>query len=127
VQTKVVDSRWFVGLPAPAAAGAVCSLLFFAPVVDGQLRFAMQVTVAGALLLIGMLMVSTFRYRSFKTVDLSRKRSYRMAIPLAAVVLVVIYMPRATFLAIAILYTLSAPLTAIFHRLTHRTHPEPAL
>ena len=31
VQTKVLDSRYFVGLPSPAAAGSVCSLLFFVP------------------------------------------------------------------------------------------------
>ena len=31
VQTKIVDARCFVGLPTPAAAGAICSILFFAP------------------------------------------------------------------------------------------------
>lgn len=126
VQTKVVDSRYFVGLPAPAAAGAVCSLLFYAPAVDGRARLAMQLAVGGALLLIGLLMVSTLRYRSFKTIDLSSRRSYRMVIPLAAVLLVVLYIPHATFLAIAILYTLSAPVAALWHRLTHRSPPEHA-
>jgi len=131
VQTKIVDSRWFVGLPAPAAAGAVCSLLFFASWVDEAPwaeehgRLVMQLAVAGALLVIGVLMVSTFRYKSFKTIDLSRRRSYRAAIALAAVLLVVIYIPKATFLAIAVLYTLSAPIAALWHRLTRRSPPEP--
>ena len=124
VQTKIVDSRWFVGLPAPAAAGAVCSLLFFAPGLEDEGRLAMELVVAGVLVLIGLLMVSTFRYKSFKSLDLSRRRSYRIAIPLAAVLLVVYYIPKATFLAIAVLYTLSAPVAALWHRLVRRSPPE---
>src|SRR6185295_11192884 len=61
VQTRVVDSRFFVGLPMPAAAGAICSLLVFAPeyASDRDLRRVMQVVMGLALLLVGVLMVST--------------------------------------------------------------------
>ncbi len=31
VQTKTVDSRAFVGLPSPAAAGTIAAILFFMP------------------------------------------------------------------------------------------------
>ena len=117
VQTRVVDSRYFVGLPMPAAAGAICSLLVFAPEYTGELRVVMQVVMGMALLLIGVLMVSTFRYKSFKKIDLRKRWSYRAFVPLAAVLLVVVFIPRATFLAIAILYTLSAPLAAGIARL----------
>jgi CDP-diacylglycerol--serine O-phosphatidyltransferase len=119
VQTRVVDSRFFVGLPAPAAAGAICSLLFFAPEYTPDVRVFMQVVIGMALLLIGVLMVSTFRYRSFKTFDLQKRWSYRAFVPFAAILLVVVFIPRATFLAIAVLYTLSAPLAAGFARLRH--------
>jgi CDP-diacylglycerol--serine O-phosphatidyltransferase len=125
VQTRVVDSRYFVGLPAPAAAGAICSLLFFAPDYQDELRIIMQVVIGMALLLIGVLMVSTFRFRSFKRFDLKRRWSYRAFVPFAAILLVIVFIPRATFLAIAILYTLSAPLAAAFARLRHpRGRPE---
>ncbi|HEX9940478.1 MAG TPA: CDP-diacylglycerol--serine O-phosphatidyltransferase [Thermoanaerobaculia bacterium] len=119
VQTRVVDSRFFVGLPAPAAAGAICSLLFFAPEYTDELRIIMQVVIGIALLLIGVLMVSTFRYKSFKKFDLRRRWSYRAFVPFAAILLVIVFIPRATFLAIAILYTLSAPLAAAISRLRH--------
>jgi CDP-diacylglycerol--serine O-phosphatidyltransferase len=118
VQVKPADSRYFVGLPAPAAAGAICSLLFFAP--NAAWRDWMEALVAASLLLIGMLMVSTFRYYGFKKLDLRRRWSYRMALPLAAVVVVVLYKPEATFLVIAILYTLSAPASWVWGRLRHR-------
>ena len=133
VQTKIVDSRYFVGLPVPAAAGTICSILFFAP--DSQFRDRdlpewmqgridtaalqvwMQVLVAMALLLIGVLMVSTFRYYSFKKFDLRQRWSFRALIPVAAIVLVIIYLPYAFFLTIAVIYTLSGPLSWLVGRL----------
>ncbi|HVT58757.1 MAG TPA: CDP-diacylglycerol--serine O-phosphatidyltransferase [Thermoanaerobaculia bacterium] len=118
VQVKAIDSRYFVGLPAPAAAGAICSLLFFAP--DSTWRGWLQALAAAALLLIGVLMVSTFRYLSFKRLDLRRRWSYRAALPFAAIVLVIVRLPKATFLVIAFLYTLSAPVSWMWVRLRHR-------
>mgnify|MGYP001178305309 CR=1 FL=1 len=110
VQHKIVDARWFVGLPTPAAAGAVCSILFFLPN-PSEHRLAYQSLVAFALLATGLLMVSTFRYRSFKSFDLKRRWSYRSFVPIAAILLVMIYLPRATFLAIGFLYSASGPLS----------------
>jgi len=140
VQTKVADSRYFVGLPVPAAAGTICSILFFAPDnhsggedlpvwmqgwVDPEvLRVWMQVLVATALLLIGVLMVSTFRYASGKKFDLRKRWSFRALIPFAAIVLVLYYLPYATFLTIAVVYTLSGPLSWLIGRLRGGSRPE---
>lgn len=107
VQTRVVDSRFFVGLPAPAAAAGIAAILFFAP--DHQWRAWVSALLLIALLSLGSLMVSTFRYHSFKRLDLKRRWSYRAALPLAIVLLVVAYHPPAVFLALATLYTLSGP------------------
>ncbi len=107
VQVKVVDSRYFVGLPTPAAAGTICSLLFFAH--GWADRPWVRALLAGTLLVIGSLMVSTFRYWSFKKLDLRERRSYRMLLPIAALLLVIAYDPPAVFLAAAVLYSLSGP------------------
>lgn len=115
VQTRVVDSRWFVGLPTPAAAATICSILFFAP--DREWRSWMEGLVLVALVGVGLLMVSTFRYRSFKQFDLRRRWSYRALIPVAAVVLVTALSPRSFFLALAVLYTLSGPAAWLWGRL----------
>jgi CDP-diacylglycerol--serine O-phosphatidyltransferase len=114
VQVKAVDSRYFVGLPAPAAAGAVCSLLFFVP--EAAWREWLEILVAGSLLLLGLLMISTFRYHSFKHLDLHRRWSYRVAVPLAAIILVVVYIPRAIFLVVAVTYALSGPIAYPLNR-----------
>ena len=140
VQTKVTDSRYFVGLPVPAAAGTICSILFFAPdnhsggedlpawiqgLVDTEaLRVWMQVLVATALLLIGVLMVSTFRYYSFKKFDLRKRWSFRALIPIAAIVLVVYYLPYAFFLIFTVVYTLSGPVGWLVGRLRGGSRPD---
>ena len=107
VQAKPVDSRYFVGLPSPAAACALASILFFAP--TGPYWRWGAVILMLSLLFLGGLMLSTFRYWSAKRIDLRQRWSYRMIFPVAAVLLVVAYHPPAVFLAIAILYTFSAP------------------
>lgn len=127
VQTKIVDSRFFVGLPAPAAAAAICSLLFFAPdnhYASEARQVWMQVLVATALLVIGVLMVSTFRYPSGKKFDLRKRWSFRALIPIAAIVLVVYYIPRAIFLTIAMLYTLYPVVMWLIGRLRGANRPE---
>ncbi|HXO18760.1 MAG TPA: CDP-diacylglycerol--serine O-phosphatidyltransferase [Thermoanaerobaculia bacterium] len=115
VQTRVVDARYFVGLPAPAAAGAICSILYFDPnsyfAPDSAWKTWMQLLVLVSLVLIGALMVSTFRYHSFKKIDPRQRWSYRTFVPLASVILVIAWKPRAVFLAIAVLFTLSGPVS----------------
>jgi CDP-diacylglycerol---serine O-phosphatidyltransferase len=120
VQTKVVDSRFFVGLPTPAGAACICSILLFAPTYSEDNKVFMQVFMGAALLLVGVLMVSTFRYVSGKKFDLRRRWSYRAFIPIAAVLLVILYLPSATLLTIVLLYTLSGPVSALTARLRHR-------
>jgi CDP-diacylglycerol--serine O-phosphatidyltransferase len=125
VQHKIVDVRYFVGLPAPAAAGAICSILFFVPDLNPDFRRPLQWIAAAALVVIGLLMVSTFRYRSFKAVGKGKRWSYRAFVPIAAIGLTIFYLPRATFLAIAILYTSSGPLASLSGRLWPKRETPP--
>ncbi len=109
VQRQVVDARFFVGLPIPAAAAQIAAITFVfpEPPSDRWLR-------GGALALVvvvALLMVSTFRYRSFKGVDLRRRRSYMTILGIALLFLLVAVHPEATLLAVASLYTISGPLT----------------
>jgi CDP-diacylglycerol---serine O-phosphatidyltransferase len=125
VQTKVVDARWFVGLPTPAAAAMICSLLFFSP--EGDLRVWMQVLVSSALLLVGALMVSTFRYTSFKKIDLRQRWSFRALVPFVAIVLLLAYLGKIGFLILVVLYTASGPVGYVISHLRRGgPTPEPA-
>ncbi|MFY9824640.1 MAG: CDP-diacylglycerol--serine O-phosphatidyltransferase [Thermoanaerobaculia bacterium] len=124
VQSKVVDSRYFVGLPTPAAAFCICSILVFAPEYSEDVKVVMQVIMGVALLVIGVLMVSTFRYVSGKQLDLRQRWSYRAVVPVAALLLVLIYQPWPTLLVITALYTVSGPVAALVTRLRKR-EPSP--
>ncbi len=124
VQTKVVDGRFFVGLPVPAAASGICSMLFFMPRADaGPYEGLPALLMCAALLVLGTLMVSTFRYRSFKQIDLRQPWSYRWVLPLAAAVLVIAYHPPAFFLIVTLLYGLSGPVGWLVGRFRPRSTP----
>jgi CDP-diacylglycerol--serine O-phosphatidyltransferase len=125
VQTKAVDRRYFVGLPVPAAAGSVAAIVFIAP--DSQWQSWLPTLLLAALGWLGLLMVSTFRYRSFKELDLRKRWSYRAAPVLAAFVLLMIYHPSAFFLSAAILYTSSGPIGWVVARLRSGTKESESL
>jgi CDP-diacylglycerol--serine O-phosphatidyltransferase len=117
VQTRVADGRYFVGLPSPWAALTICALLSFAPDYTGGVRLVMQIVLGAALVLIGALMVSTFRYNSFKKLDLRKRWSYRTLFPVAAVLLLFLFFRPWALLVITVLYTLSGPLATALARL----------
>ena len=97
VQRKVVDGRYFVGLPSPAAAGFVISIVYFRPEpLSDRLGalFTMALLVVGA-----FLMVSTLRYWSFKTFDLRSRRSYFAMVGIAALLALVATEPAWALLA----------------------------
>lgn len=107
VKTKVSDSRFFVGLPSPAAAGVLGSILFFS--VEYEVRAVAQLILAGAFVFLGFMMLSTFRYYSFKELDPRRRWTFRVALPLASLVLLVVFNPPAFFLIVSGSYALSGP------------------
>ena len=114
VQTPNLDSRYFVGLPTPAGAGAIGALLLFS--VDRELPLLMGFPLLAANLLLGILMVSTFRYPSFKHFDLRRRWSYRMALPIAASLIVIGIDPPVFFLSFGILFVGWPPLAWLLER-----------
>lgn len=122
VQTKILDSRFFVGLPAPAAAGAFCCFLLVAPGPDWRPWMAAFLLVL--LVTLGVLMVSTFRYPSFKDVHLRRRWSYRVALPLAAVLLLAIYHPEIFLVSLSAIYLVSGPAIWLRGHRGSRAHSE---
>jgi len=107
VQRHAVDGRYFVGLPIPAAAAqvAVWVNLFPQPLVGRS----QAVPALVLLITIAFLMVSTFRYHSFKKLDLLTRRSSLVVVAIAIAFLVVASEPRLVLLLLATAYWLSGP------------------
>jgi CDP-diacylglycerol--serine O-phosphatidyltransferase len=86
VQTGAVDKRFFVGLPTPAGAGVIASTVLLLQGTDLS-RWELVALASGSYI-VGLLMVSTFRYWSFKDVDPARRHPVQslLVVILAAMV-----------------------------------------
>ena len=112
IQTRVVDKRFFVGLPIPAAAGTLASLVLATP--EPLLN---RIFMTGLLVLtfvLSYLMISTIRYRSFKDLDLKRRRPAWILPAIAIVFAVIAYRPPLALLTITVVFAASGPIARLY-------------
>ncbi len=123
VQKAVVDGRYFVGLPIPAAAAPIAALvnLFPAPL-DNRLYTTLGL---GLVIVLAFLMVSTFRYWSFKTLDLRSRRSYINVLGIALLLIVFNMHPQWALLGLATIFWLSGPAIYVWGTLFRRRSEPP--
>jgi CDP-diacylglycerol--serine O-phosphatidyltransferase len=95
-------SRYFVGLPCPAAAGliAACIHALNIPIVDWRWSIVWMGVVAGA----AGLMASTVRFRSFKDIPWARRQPSVLIVPIAVLVPLIFYFSQVTLMLIATCY-----------------------
>jgi CDP-diacylglycerol--serine O-phosphatidyltransferase len=117
---SATDKRYFVGLPSPAAAGVPAATVFAYPygLHDWYAALALPVVLVPA-----FLMISTIRYRSFKTFDLRSPRSYRKLILMALVIAAISTHPQITLVVLAYSYLLSAFMEMAVTRVRRRSVP----
>jgi CDP-diacylglycerol---serine O-phosphatidyltransferase len=118
------DKRYFVGLPSPAAAAVPAATVFYFP--QGAQTYQQALLALPVVLVPALLMVSTIRYRSFKTIDLGTKRSYRGLILLAILIAAVVSQPHEVLLVMAYAYLTSAFIGLSLQRLRGATHVDAA-
>jgi CDP-diacylglycerol---serine O-phosphatidyltransferase len=87
VQTGTVDRRYFIGLSTPAAAGVVAASVLLLG--DSSPARWTQVSLAAAAGVLALLMVSTFRYWSFKEVDFVRRRPVQTLLVVLLAIMIV--------------------------------------
>lgn len=104
VQANVVEGNYFQGLPIPMAAGIVASsVLAFK---DLGLEAAGNVWLLLMTILLALVMVSTFRYRSFKDLDFKERMPFRYLVLGVGVLVVVILRPEVMLFALFMSYAL---------------------
>lgn len=107
VQTASVDRRFFIGLSTPAAAGVVASTVIL---LEGQEPSRLvQVALAAATYLLALLMVSTFRYWSFKEIDFARRRPVETLLVVVLAAMIVATMHEIFLFLVFGGYALSGP------------------
>ena len=122
------DRKYFVGLPIPAAAAMVAAVVWAS---DAQPIAWWPVSVAWLCLLalLGFLMVSTWRYYSFKGISFSKAYSPLVIILVGAFIYGVRNYPQLLFLAMATTYVASGiviRIGGILRRRLRHAPPPPA-
>ncbi len=117
IQTHT-DKRYFVGLPSPAAAAIPAATVFYYP--SGLLARPEALLAVAMMLIPALLMVSTIRFRSFKTIDLRERRRYQVLIGLAALFALIVTYPHEVLLLMAYAYLASAFIGMAITRIRHR-------
>jgi CDP-diacylglycerol---serine O-phosphatidyltransferase len=117
------DKRYFVGMPIPAAAAVPAATVYAYPA--GLSSYQSALPALALMLIPAFLMVSTIRFRSFKTIDLQARRSYKVLVPFAVVLFAIITHPKATLIAISYTYLVSAFVGMAINRWKHRGGREP--
>jgi len=111
-QIATADKRYFTGLPSPSAAAVVAGMVWVAHDYDLSGReliwIALGVTIAA-----GLLMVSNFRYRSFKDLDLKGKVPFVVVLIVMLVYVLITIDPPQVLFAIFAGYAISGPITTL--------------
>jgi len=115
-QVGIADKRFFQGLPSPAAAGVIASMIWlkiwtFASL-DSDVISLSYYLGAGITILCGLLMVSNVRYYSFKELD-SKKASFRFLLLIVLSLIILMYKPNIILFTGFFLYLLSGPFITI--------------
>lgn len=97
------DRKYFVGLPIPAAAGLVAAVVYAAGgfPLHGWMLSVVWLALMG---LLAFLMVCTWRYRSFKDLNLNRPRSPLLIVFLGSLIYLTWNYSQAMLLVLGVMY-----------------------
>ena len=116
--------KYFVGMPIPAGAGVIAAVVhFFAgdPLASAYtaLPWAAMVTT------VGYLMVSTWRFYSFKDINFQSRHPFRLIVLLAALFGLIFFFSRKMLFGIALLYMVSGVFWRLQWIFRRRSDPPP--
>jgi CDP-diacylglycerol--serine O-phosphatidyltransferase len=108
-QPAGTSKRFFVGLPCPSAAALVAAFVWFSSELElaglGGLALAFIITLTA-----GVLMVSRFRYYSFKEVNPGRRIPFTYLIGIVLIFILISLDPPSVFLVLFTVYASSGPI-----------------
>jgi CDP-diacylglycerol--serine O-phosphatidyltransferase len=122
IQSGSQDKRYFVGMPSPAAACVPAATVFAYP--QGFQSPTHAVAVLAMVIVPALLMVSTIRFRSFKSLDLQSRRSSTVLVLVALGLVLVAAEPQYSLVAMAYTYLASGFIGFAWMRLHRRSTAE---
>lgn len=113
-QVGVADKRYFQGLPSPSAAAILASGIWLGA--DYGIAGADLSALACVLTtLAGLLMVSNFRYHSFKEIDFHGRVSFIVTVVVMLLFAVIFFQPPLVLFIGFLVYAVSGPALTLFH------------
>lgn len=112
VQTASGETKYFKGLPIPAAASmiALTILLYLRLIETGWVK---DIVILVMIYILAFLMVSNIRYFSFKEFDLARRKPFSLFMFIVLSMIVIIMEPTLVLFGFALFYVLSGPVNMI--------------
>ncbi|UCF82352.1 MAG: CDP-diacylglycerol--serine O-phosphatidyltransferase [Desulfobacteraceae bacterium] len=114
VQKGKVDARYFKGLPIPAAASFIASLILFSNAIGGLLPGSKHILIIMLIYVLSFLMVSTINYPSFKELELRKQKPFNVLVAIILILIVIAYQPKIMLFFILVIYILSGPAVTIY-------------
>lgn len=116
VQVESDEKHNFVGLPIPAAAEVIASIVLLYYYLGGEGELVKRVTLLLATFVLAGLMVSNFKYYSFKDNELMRRQPFATLVALALVLTLFIAFPQPMLFLTFAVYAASGPVRWLWIR-----------
>jgi len=116
--------KYFVGMPIPAGAGVIAANVHFSRG-DPILSWPMAIIWCALLVADAYLMVSTWRFYSFKDIDLRSRRPFRVIIFLGLLIYGIYYFSQYVLFVLALAYMFSGVFIRLLWLLRHPRAPHP--
>jgi len=116
------DKKYFVGMPIPAGAGVIAAVVHFTSG-DPILSPWMALTWLLMVLAVGYLMVSTWRFYSFKDIHFNSRQPFRIILLLAVIFVSIWFYSRWVLFGIALIYMFSGVLWRLQWIIRRRPRP----
>jgi CDP-diacylglycerol---serine O-phosphatidyltransferase len=103
VQTETTTSKAFKGMPIPAAAVILCSIIIFYNTFSGGIP-PENIFFPGMTILIALLMVSTLRYHGLKEVNFKEKKPFWVLVIFVLILFVLLIHPSTAIFVFSMVY-----------------------
>ena len=116
--------KYFVGMPIPAGAGVIAAVVHFAAG-DPLISWYTAVTWIATVTMVGYLMVSTWRFYSFKDIDFRSRHPFRLIVFLGVLFASIWFFSRQVLFGVALLYMISGVFWRLQWIFRRRSDPPP--
>ena len=123
VQLGTADKRFFVGLQSPVAAGFVTFMVWAGFKYEIEVTPAIAYSMAVITVFAGLLMISNYRYFSFKEMHLKGTVPYVVFVLLVGLLVLVAQYPHEVLLAMCVTYASSGPVGWLYRRQFKKGQP----